>query len=574
MGETFPGGPSLSSPSLSAPGPPSSFLHSTRALLAGAGVLVVAAIVVVLVVVLGSSSGHRHGANGPLPPLSSRNDNFQTIFTEGSAILTDPAGEIAALHALGVNRVRVSFAWSSIAPDPTSRTPPHFDAANPAAYPASGWAVYDTIARDLTRDHMGLDLVLAPYPPKWAEGTGVPKESTPPPVDWNPSAPMFEKFVEAVGTRYSGHFTPPGARSPLPRETFWSLWNEPNGGFQLAPQTIDHGTVDSSPYHYRLLADAAWTALHTTGHGHDTTLIGELAPVGTYIQAGKSNDFAVMDPLQFVRALYCVGANDQPLRGRAATLQHCPPTAAGSKRFVAQNPVLFHATAFADHPYPQALAPDQKIPGGADDAVLAQLPTLFTTLDRLQRAYGSSKRFDVYSTEFGYITTPPATQAGRISQAKAARWINWSEYLSWRMPRLLSYDQFLFADPPPVPHKPYRAFASGLANYTGAPKPGYYAFRMPIWLPQSTAKHGGTLEVWGCVRPAKLYPMGHRAPAQIQFEAKGTHHWSTIATVSTRTRYGYFDVDERFPASGSVRIRWTPSHGPAMESRVAPITVG
>jgi hypothetical protein len=548
-------------------------LRSPRVLAGLAGGLVVAAVVVVLVAVLGGSSQPHRSA--PLPPLSSRNSAFQTIFTEGSSILNDPVGEIAALRALGVDRVRVSFTWGLIAPDAASRhEPAHFDAADPAAYPAANWAVYDTIVRTLKADHMGLDLVLAPPPPLWASGRGAPSPADTHPY-WEPSAHMFQQFVEAVATRYSGHYTPAGQRSALPRETFWSLWNEPNSGVQLAPQTFDGPALETSPRYYRALADAAWTALAKTGHRHDTTLIGELAPAGS-TGDGKPGNFAVMAPLRFLRALYCVGDDDQELRGEAARLRGCPTNAAGSGRFAAANPVLFKATAYADHPYPYGLPPDQSAPDEPDYAELAELPRLFSALDRLQEVYGSHRRFDVYSTEFGYQTSPPDadSQSGSVSQGEAARWLNWSEYLTWRMPRMLSYDQYLLFDQLPTPHKTYKAFASGLENYTGTPKPGYYAFRMPLWLPVSTAKRGAPLEVWGCVRPAKIVAAGRRAPAQIQFQARGHQSWRTIATVSTRTRYGYFDVRERFPASGSVRIRWTPPTGAAIESRTASITVG
>jgi hypothetical protein len=553
--------------------PPRSRLVQSPRLLAGlAGGLAVAAVVVVLVVVLGGSL-HHHRTPGPLPSLSARNQSFQTIFTEGSATTADAPGQLATLHALGVNRVRVSFTWGAIAPDGASRhEPKHFDAADPADYPAVNWADYDVLARELKVLHMSLDLVLAPSPPLWASGKGAPAPADTHPY-WEPDAHMFEQFVEAVGTRYSGHYTPKGQKSPLPRETFWSLWNEPNNGTDLAPQTVDGTKVETSPRYYRALAGAAWTALARTGHGHDTTLIGELAPEGQTVD-GKPGNFAVMVPLRFVRALYCVNASFQELRGEAAKLRGCPTTAAGSAHFAADNPVLFKATAFADHPYPYGLPPDEPTPDEPDDATLAVLPKLFSTLDRLQQVYGSHKRFDLYSTEFGYQTTPPDTQAGEVSPAEAARWLNWSEYLSWRMPRVLSYDQYLLADPPPLPDEPYRQFASGLESYTGVPYAGYYAFRMPLWLPVSSAKAGAPLEVWGCVRPAKTYAMAKRAPAQIQFQATGGHSWRTIATVSTRTRYGYFDVREHFPSSGSVRIRWAPPTGPALESRVAAITIG
>ena len=555
--------------------PRSRRVQSPRLLAGLAGGLVVAAVVVVLVVVLGGSSHHR-GAPGPLPSLSARNANFQTIFTEGSAILVNPAPQLAVLHALGVNRVRVSFAWGDIVPDGKSRhAPAHFDAADLADYPAANWAPYDALVEDLKQDHMGLDLVLAPPAPVWASGKGALPAAIAKSYSWDPDAHEFEQFVEAVGRRYSGHYTPPGAHSPLPREAFWSIWNEPNVGVMLSPQTIHGPTVEVSPEHYRALADAAWTGLQRTGHGHDTTLIGELGPAGS-TNHGAPGNFAVMAPLRFLRVLYCVGTNDQPLRGPAAAARGCPTTGAGTQRFAAANPVLFKATDYADHPYPYGLPPDKVAPDEPDYAELAELPKLFSTLDRLQAVYGSHRRFDVYSTEFGYQTSPPdqPDQAGAVDPSEAARWLNWSEYLTWRMPRVLSYDQYLLFDPTPLPHEAYKAFASGLGTDLGVLKPGYFAFRMPIWLPVSTAGAGAPLEVWGCVRPAKIVAMAKRAPAEIQFQPHHSRAWRTVATVSTHTRDGYFDVRERFPSSGSVRIRWKPPIGPAYESRVAAITVG
>src|SRR5438046_3130738 len=44
---------------------------------------------------------------------------------------------------------------------------------------------------------------------------------------WSPSAQAWGQFVTAVGTRYSGRYTPPGASALLPRVSFWSIWNEP-----------------------------------------------------------------------------------------------------------------------------------------------------------------------------------------------------------------------------------------------------------------------------------------------------------------------------------------------------------
>jgi hypothetical protein len=540
---------------------------------------VAAAIVVVLVVSGGKSSSNSSSipqlkiGKIVLPAADPGRQNLETIYTPDNDLFTNPVGEIQEARALGFDRVKVNLAWNSVAPNATSTREPHFDATDPAGYPASGWAIYDQIIRLCKQYHLGVDLTLAPYVPRWAEGPGEPKPATSPPT-WNPNPAMFEQFAQAVGTRYSGHYTPKGQKSPLPRVSFWSIWNEPNqGSLGISPQAIDHNAVESSPYHYRLLADAAWTALQKTGHGSDTTLLGELAPIGN-VGAKYPGQFANMMPLRFVRALYCVGANLQPLRGQAATLRHCPATAAASKQFAAQNPVLFHATAFSAHPYPQALPPDESIPDGPDDVVLATLPKLFTTLDRVQQAYGSNKRFDVYSTEYGYQTNPPDTQQGYVTPKKAAAWLNWSQYISWRLPRLLSYDQYLIADPPPVPGKPYTRFASGIVTYKGKRKPGWYAMRMPIWLPAAHASKGDAVEVWGQVGPAKTYPTSKRAPAEIQFKPSSGGAWKTVKSVSTKTSEGYFDVQVAFPATGSVRIRWTPPSGAAIVSRSTAITVG
>ena len=280
-----------------------------------------------------------------------------------------------------------------------------------------------------------------------------------------------------------------------------------------------------------------------------------------------------MTPLRFLRALYCVGTDYTPLSGAAAAARGCPTTSTGSKRFAAEHPVLFHATAFADHPYAFGLAPDTLVPNTPDDTNLAAIGRLFTTLDAVQHTYGSPKRFEVYSTEYGYQTSPPDTQSGNVTPTLAAKWLNWGEYLTWREPRLVSYDQYLLQDPPPIPHKQYRAFATGLITYAGTRKPGWYAFRMPIWLPATSTSKRHPLDVWGCVRPAKTVSRSRRAPAQIQWRAGSSGPWRTIARVSTQSPSGYFDVRETFPGSGSVRVRWSPPHGPAIVSRTVAIAM-
>jgi hypothetical protein len=520
-------------------------------------VLVVAAAVVIIF------TGQSKPAVPRLPPLR-HPAGPESILNPSTLLNQDPAGTLDVLKRLGVTRVHVYVIWANIAPDPTATTRPDFDAADPAAYPAANWATLDTIVRDATARGIGVDFAFTPPPPHWASGPGAPNPPAQP--YWRPSPQEFGLFARAVGTRYSGHYPPPGASSPLPRVSFWSIWNEPNLGIMLAPQSSHRGKVEVSGWMYRGLVDAGWSALRETGHSGDTILIGETAPAGATFGTAPGL-FAAMTPLRFLRALYCVDSSYRPLRGQAAAQRQCPTDAQGSARFASEHPGLFHASAFADHPYPQGLPPDKATPGEPDFAELAEIPKLERVLDRLQRVYGSDTRFPIYSTEFGYQTTPPDKEAGTVSPQTAARWLNWSEYLTWRDPRIRSYDQYLLNDPASG------SFASGLRTVAGAPKPGFSAFRMPIFLPVTETDQGHPLEVWGSVRPV-YYLRGHRrhlAPVLIQFRPQSGGAFRTLRSLPVTNRYGYIDVLQKFPSTGAVRLAWTYPKGPRIYSRTVAV---
>jgi hypothetical protein len=385
---------------------------------------------------------------------------------------------------------------------------------------------------------------------------------------WKPSAAKFRLFVRAVGARYSGHYVPPGG-SRLPRVSFWSVWNEPNlGQANLAPQAIEDSKVETSPLMYRALLDGAWASLQATGHGRDTILIGEIAPYGQFIGNNVPGDFGYMVPLRFVRALYCVDASLRPLQGRVAALRGCPTSAAASKRFPSQHPALFQASGFALHPYAsnETVAPKVVLPIGKDFVYLATVSRLEHVLDAVTALYGSSQRFPLYSTEYGYRTDPPSSGAPSLSVA--AEYLNWAEYLTWRNPRLRSWDQYLLADPTPGPSQ----FTTGLEFDTGQPKPSYFAWRMPIFLPLTQERRDHGLEVWGDVRPAHYT----RRPQDVRIELRqgGRGAFQTIVTVPVTDPSGYFDTVVRFPASGEVRLAWTYPHGPTIYSRLVTLSAG
>ena len=241
----------------------SRFLTPPRRAL-GVGVLAALLGAAALAVLAGGCAG-----GSPAPAQApTRTAPLETIFEAQTELFANPGATLDELKRLGVDRVKVFMHWTDVAPDPSSHTRPHFDASSPVAYPAGGWTPFDAIVRAARARGVGLDLTLLPPAPLWATGPGVPPGTAASfAAAWEPSAKEFESFVRAVATRYNGHYKPAGASSPLPRVDFWSIWNEPNNGQDLAPQAVDHSTVEVSPAMYRRLLDAAWSALEATGHG-------------------------------------------------------------------------------------------------------------------------------------------------------------------------------------------------------------------------------------------------------------------------------------------------------------------
>jgi hypothetical protein len=496
-----------------------------------------------------------------------------SIIQDPTWVKAHPASTLATFRALGVSMVRVIVVWAQVAPSADASTPPSgFDAADPASYPAANWAQYDAVVKDATADGIAVDFTLSGGAPRWAEGPGIPRAALADPFwAWRPSAADFGQFVHAVGERYSGSYVPPGQTEPLPRVSFWAIWNEPNFGEDLGPQAVKGSTVSVAPDMYRNLVGQAWTALQETGHGTDTTLIGEFAPLGMSGRAtrghpqGLPGDFAQTKPLQFLRTLYCVNASYRPLRGSAAHAVGCPVTAAGSRRFRATNPGLFDVTGLADHPYLQSQPPTRETSRDPDIAPFPRLPNLERAMDRVQRVYGSRRRLPIYNTEWGYITHPPNISTF-VSPATAAYYLNWAEYLSWRQPRVASTMQYLLYDPADPGSGIEGGFASGLLFASGSPKPTYAAYRLPLYLPATTTRRGRSLEVWGCVRPTRytIADSGEPQPAQIEFAPGSSDLYTTLDTVTIDNPDDcYFDLKLSFPRTGTVRLAYTYPPGPA-----------
>lgn len=478
----------------------------------------------------------------------------EMILQDDQALIYSSPDQVIAtlknLKNLGVDRVRVSVVWSLIAPQASSSRRPKFDATNPAAYPAGSWYRYDVI--DLAAHKIGIKLYFQPTAPapNWATSP-VPKHQGFR-FTSNINGPLYGQFVQAVGKRYSGQYPAPnlnGKIAPLPRIDYWGVYNEPNIGGWTTPQWRKvHGRfAEASPTIYRRMADAAWSGLVRTGHRNDTILVGETAAYGAAHKGYGAN----MDPLVFIRALYCLGAHYAPLHGAAASRVGCPAHS-GRRAFIAAHPALFLARGWAHHPYDFIKAPSYRR-SDRDAATLSGISHLETALDRVRHAYRMATKVPVYVTEWGVQSRGPSPYVA-FSQAQQAEFLNEGEYMAWRDPRIHSFAQFLLTDSGPNTaypkgSKPYWAtFQSGLLFYPfGNRKPAYFAFEFPLWLPRP--RHGRHVAVWAQIRPAPH-------TGTLQFQRRGSGRWTNVAHFAPSNAEGFVSTSVSLPSAGSVRLRW------------------
>jgi hypothetical protein len=504
-----------------------------------------------------------------LAPAAARAAHVQESLFQDDSLLVygtpdEQSNALDTMKALGADRVRVTVYWKLVAPDAGAATKPKFDATEPTAYPNGAWDRYDTLMRLAAAKGIGIDFNVSAPAPAW----GVSNAPDPSVADVaNPDPAEFGKFVQAVGARYSGSFTPAGAPGPLPRVAYWSIWNEPNQGGWLAPQW-QSGQPFSAQL-YRALVDAAWTGLGASGHQSDVVLVGETAPKGSNVQDATSP----MKPLIFLRALYCVDKQLRPLQGAAAGAVGCPASNGGAD-FVSAHPGLFAATGIAHHPYNYPLPPDLKS-RDPDFLSLADTPRLVHFVNGVFAAYGQARQggVPIFFTEYGYQTKPPDPLG--ISWSKQAAYLDESEYMAWNFPAVQSTSQFLLVD-----DKPNSAFAPGSPQYwstsqtgllelDGSRKASFYSYPLPIWLPETRVRARRPLRVWAMRRNGVN---GDPQVAAVQFARRHSRHFKTLKTATTTDPHGYLQTRVAVPRSGSVRVAWHNAGGPPSATRAVAVT--
>jgi hypothetical protein len=524
-------------------------------------------------------------AAGAAPAAASRSQ--ESIFMDDPKVVyaapENLEGTLAEMKALGADRIRVSVFWHLLAPAPDSETRPFGPGggADPRNYSSEKWDRYDRIVT--TAQSLGLELlfnITAPAP-LWAT-------PTPPRSDiertYRPDPAELKDFVKAVGTRYSGSWmdeaprqdsasvfddceatpnfpvpppicpsddtdptpnnpNPPNTGPVLPKVDTWSAWNEPNMPGWLTPQSHeDDNGLPASPHVYRELADATYDGLIESGHGADTILIGETAPRGASEKAVTQS----LPPLLFIRELYCLDEDFRPFSGDAAARRDCPDGGVG---FRAAHPALFDATAFAHHPYafeaPPSASDTQK-----DNVVLKDVGRLTRTLDLALGRHGSSKRFKVWLTEYGYQTDPPDPYVG-WSWKKQARFLQEAEWLAYRRNRVTSTAQFLLVDDaprrdyPPSNPRHWGTFQTGLKTADGERKRAYASYQRGIHVIE---RRGRPTRVFGYWRAAP-----GPTPARIEFRRRGRKRWRLVEETETNAS-GYLLKKVDATAPGTFRI--------------------
>src|SRR5256714_12963583 len=248
-------------------------------------------------------------------------------------------------------------------------------------------------------------LQLGERAPRWASG----KSSV-----VRPKAGDYGRFVQAVGTRYSGAYVPGGLTTALPRVTLFSVWTEPNLFSWLSPQWVKGRPT--SPKIYRELVRAGQKGLSDSGHGGDELLIGELLP---FARSGEEGSRKVR-PVEFLRELACVDSSYHAHKGTAAKERGC------------SNFKPIPGTGLAYHPYTLPGGPDVATPN-ADDASISELNRVVRALDKLSNRHRLvSNRMPIWISEFGFQTNPPDPYPTPIKQGPG--FLGQSGWLAHRHP--------------------------------------------------------------------------------------------------------------------------------------------
>jgi hypothetical protein len=409
---------------------------------------------------------------------------------------------VAEWQRNGVDTVRIFLLWNSVAPSPNSKKAPSgFDASNPDN--GYNWYPYDLAVNRVRAAGMKVSLTMSGPGPLWASTKPGKRNHA-----YSPSPSAFGKFARAVGLHFGD------------RVDRYVLWNEPNSGAFLLPQTTGKGKkqVVASADIYRNLVRAGYPAVKKADPGAQVQ-IGALAPKGAH----RTN--VTTSPLTFMQRFGCVTDKFKKIRS------------GGCKHYKAPT-----GDAFAVHPYGAKTPPDSPPKGSADInlVTLSRVEKLLDRLHRMGRVKGP-KHMGIYVDEYGYQTKPPDKTSG-VSLKQQDQYMQRGAYLAWRDHRIKLLGQYLWYDEPKV-HGSYRTWQSGVRFTNGKAKPSLKHFAVPFAL---DAAHN---RLWGQVR------MGSgRQRVTVQQKPKGAKRFKTLTRVRTDSR-GYWALKRKLKSGTWYRFQ-------------------
>jgi hypothetical protein len=450
----------------------------------------------------------------------------QADYFEGSALLLNPLTRhhtIEQMQHLGVKAVRVELKWYEVAPGANSATKPSFEAANPGSY---DWGAYATLLAETKQLGWPVLLTVTGPAPRWATAT---KQA---PYINRPEPEAFENFMTAVAREFGSEVST------------YAIWNEPNEPVFLMPQWKSNGTPESGRI-YRGLYQAGYAGLQKAGLTHPRVLFGETAPAGydTVSVSKEGSNVALhhpVAPLAFMREALCLNAKYK----KAASCSE-----------LQMSGYAHHAYTLPAGPY---YAPKQR-----DDVMIGVLSRLSNALNLAANAHAIPSRLPIYLTEFG-VQSFPNRELG-VSGAKQAEFDAIDEHIAYENPRVAAFSQYLLKDDAAgAGAEPGASFQTGLEYFSGAPKPLYSSWPIPLTV--TKAHHGVAL--WGLVRPAT-----GSTKVTVLVRPKGSKHYRTLRTVTTNS-HGYWSFNSN-TAGQAWRVRWTSPkgvkyEGPAISAYAAP----
>ena len=458
---------------------------------------------------------------------------------------------------------------------------PKFNATDPNAYPAANWAPFDAIVRDCGRGRNHRRSHRSPaVRPSWAEATvrqgfrcATPRSSA-----WKPNAAAYGQFVQAMGTRYSGHVHAQGRHVDARASSFWASVQRAQLRRGPRPQAINDSTVLTAPMYYRRPRQPGLQRAQDDRATAATRSSSASSPPQGFEPGrrpkqhrGLPGNFGQTRPQLFLRELYCVDNQLQAAarqHGQGRRLPHDRGGAAGTS--AARTPACSTPAACRSPLRPDAVAGQQ----GRRQARLHPLPghPAGRGADRPRQPRCTARTSTSRSTTTSTATSPTRrTQAGRshyVSPATAAIYINWAEYLSWKQPA----DRQLHAVPAarPAPDRgPVRGLRQRPVLLNGKPKADLDAYRLPVYMPSTT--FSSTANGRGLGRgPASAFMQTRHQPARSRSDPVPAQRHRRVEDARDDHRTGgYFDVHVRSSRAAATCGSATPIRRPIRSCRSA-----